>query len=364
MVDPRRKWLETTLNATYRPGLIIVIATVLVSFALCFVTVSRTPHAQRAAQDLGDSAFPLGTFSLIERSGKTLTENDLADRVVVASFIFTRCPLSCPKISTVMKGLQSKFEGTEVQLLSITVDPDHDTPAILADYAKRFSADPNRWWFATGPASEIQELIRERFKVGLVAASDADQKSGAEAFAHSDRLALIKDAKVVGYFDSNDSKTVQALIERAKSLSNGGGPSWIRQLPAVNATLNGSCALILALGWILIRTGNQTAHALCMISAVVVSAIFLTCYLIYHYNVGSVPFQGAGSIRVVYFTILLSHTLLATFGVVPLVAITVWHALNRQFDRHSKIARVTFPIWMYVSITGVVIYVLLYKTPV
>ena len=352
------------MNGNYRPGSIIVIATVLVSLLLCVAFVSRTPAAPRAAQDLGDNAFPLGPLKLTERSGKPLNEADLANRVFVASFIFTRCPLSCPKISTVMKGLQAKFEGTDVQLLSITVDPEHDTPVILADYAKRFSADPNRWWFATGPAPEIQELIKERFKVGLVATSDADQKAGAEAFAHSDRLALIKDAKVIGYFDSNDPQTVQALIERAKSLSHGGGPAWVRQLPPVNATLNGSCALILALGWFFIRAGKQSAHAFCMISAVVVSAVFLTCYLIYHFHVGSVPFQGVGPIRVVYFTILLSHTLLATFGVVPLVAITLWRASKKQFDRHSRIARVTFPIWMYVSVTGVVIYVFLYKIPV
>ena len=356
--------VETPLNRTYQPGLVIVTATVLASLALCLAVVSTAPIAQRAAQDLGENAFPLGVIKLDERSGRPLTEADFANRVVVASFIFTRCPLSCPKISTVMKGLQSKFEGTSVQLLSITVDPEHDTTAILSDYAKRFNADPNRWWFATGPKSEIQDLIRERFKVGLVATTDEDQKAGAEAFAHSDRLALIKDAKVIGYFDSNDPKTVQELVESAKSLSGRGVPDWVRQLPTVNATLNGSCALILALGWILIRSGKSKGHALCMISAVVVSALFLTCYLVYHFHVGSVRFQGVGPIRLVYYTILLSHTLLATFGVVPLVAITLWRAYRKQFDRHVKIARVTFPIWMYVSVTGVVIYVLLYKMPV
>ena len=356
--------MAKTLNGTYRPGLIIVFSTIIISFALCLATVSSTPRAARAAQDLGDNAFPLGTIKLSERSGMTLTEADFANRVVVGSFIFTRCPLSCPKISTVMKGLQSQFKGTNVQLLSMTVDPEHDTTAILADYAKRFGADPDRWWFATGPPADIQELIKSRFKVGLVATSDADQKSGAEAFAHSDRLALIKDAKIIGYFDSSDPKTVQELIDKAKSLDNGEAPAWVRQLPAVNATLNGTCALILALGWVMIRSGNIKAHALCMISAVLVSAVFLACYLIYHYYAGSVAFQGVGPIRLAYFTILLSHTVLATFGVVPLVSITLWRALHKQFDRHSRIARVTFPIWMYVSITGVVIYLLLYKTPV
>ena len=98
--------------------------------------------------------------------------------------------------------------------------------------------------------------------------------------------------------------------------------------------------------------------------AVVVSSAFLACYLLYHYEVGSVAFRGFGPIRFAYFTILLSHTLLATFGVVPLVGLTLYRSLRRQFDRHARIARVTFPIWMYVSVTGVVIYVMLYHLDV
>ena len=140
-------------------------------------------------------------------------------------------------------------------------------------------------------------------------------------------------------------------------------PAWVRRLPAVNATLNGTCALLLALGWVLIRAGNVRGHAATMIACVAVSALFLACYLVYHFQVGSVPFRGVGPVRLVYFTILLSHTLLATFGVVPLVALTLTRALRRRFDRHARIARVTFPIWMYVSVTGVVIYLMLYQLP-
>ncbi len=100
-----------------------------------------------------------------------------------------------------------------------------------------------------------------------------------------------------------------------------------------------------------------------MITAVITSAIFLGCYLLYHFNAGSKPFAGTGPIRQVYFTILLSHTLLATFGVVPLVGLTLTRALRRDFERHASIARVTYPIWLYVSITGVVIYLMLYQVP-
>src|SRR3954452_21137126 len=101
-----------------------------------------------------------------------------------------------------------------------------------------------------------------------------------------------------------------------------------------------------------------------MTACVCVSALFLTCYLVYHARVGSVPFRGVGPVRLAYFTILLSHTLLATFGVVPLVALTLTRALRRRFDLHARVARLTFPIWMYVSVTGVVIYFMLYQLPV
>jgi len=101
-----------------------------------------------------------------------------------------------------------------------------------------------------------------------------------------------------------------------------------------------------------------------MILAVVTSGLFLGSYLLYHALAGSTPFRGVGLIRVVYFTILLSHTLLATLGVVPLVALTLTRAVRRQFDRHARIAKVTFPIWLYVSLTGVVIYLMLYQLPV
>jgi protein SCO1/2/putative membrane protein len=98
--------------------------------------------------------------------------------------------------------------------------------------------------------------------------------------------------------------------------------------------------------------------------AVFTSAVFLACYLVYHYHAGSVPFQGHGPVRLVYFTILLSHTILATFGVVPLVCLTLFRAIRGDYAHHVSIAAVTFPIWLYVSVTGVIIYLMLYQMPV
>jgi uncharacterized membrane protein YozB (DUF420 family) len=132
------------------------------------------------------------------------------------------------------------------------------------------------------------------------------------------------------------------------------------QLPTLNAALNSLSAVFLVAGYYFIRSRNIHAHRACMFAAFASSTLFLFCYLIYHYQVGSVPFKGQGSIRTIYFTILLSHTALATV-VVPLALITLVRALKAKFDRHQKIARWTLPIWLYVSVTGVIVYMMLYR---
>lgn len=133
----------------------------------------------------------------------------------------------------------------------------------------------------------------------------------------------------------------------------------VTDLPTVNATLNGIAAVLLVIGWVLIRRGRVRAHRAVMLSALACSVLFLASYLVYHYQVGSVRFQGTGAIRTVYLSVLLTHTVLATL--VPfLAAITLFRALRRHFPRHRAIARWTLPIWLYVSVTGVVVYVMLY----
>jgi uncharacterized membrane protein YozB (DUF420 family) len=131
------------------------------------------------------------------------------------------------------------------------------------------------------------------------------------------------------------------------------------QLPALNACLNGFSAVLLLLGWINLRKGNMAVHRAFMVTALVTSSLFLTSYLTYHYQAGTTAFRSTGWIRSVYFTILVSHTVLAVV-IVPLVLITVFRAARGRFVKHRRIARVTWPLWMYVSVTGVVIYFLLY----
>ena len=131
-------------------------------------------------------------------------------------------------------------------------------------------------------------------------------------------------------------------------------------LPAVNASLNALSSVLLATGWVFIRRREISRHRACMIAAFATSALFLTSYLVYHAEVGSVPYPGRGPIRTVYYAILLTHVVLAA-SILPLALITLSRALASRFDRHRTIARWTLPIWLYVSVTGVVIYVMLYR---
>ena len=134
----------------------------------------------------------------------------------------------------------------------------------------------------------------------------------------------------------------------------------LTDLPALNAMLNATSFMLLMSGYYFIKNGNRQAHQKCMIAAVAVSALFLISYLVYHFNVGSVKFTKQGPIRTIYFAILLTHTVLAT-AIVPMVIISVVRAWREAFEKHVKIARWTLPIWAYVSITGVVIYLMLYQ---
>ncbi len=134
----------------------------------------------------------------------------------------------------------------------------------------------------------------------------------------------------------------------------------VRDLPHINALLNTAATILLILGYFFIRQKRVAAHKACMIGATTVSAAFLVCYLVYHFEVGSVKFTGRGAIRTVYFSILLSHTVLA--ATVPIfVGFTLVRAFRGQFEKHRRVARWTLPIWLYVSVTGVLVYLMLYQ---
>ena len=134
----------------------------------------------------------------------------------------------------------------------------------------------------------------------------------------------------------------------------------LEDLPALNATLNAISAILLVIGYFLIRRGRIQQHRRVMLAAFTTSALFLTSYLVYHANIGSRPFTGQGPIRVVYLVILITHIVLAAV-ILPLALITLTHGLRARFERHVPIARWTLPIWLYVSVTGVIVYMMLYR---
>ena len=136
-------------------------------------------------------------------------------------------------------------------------------------------------------------------------------------------------------------------------------PAQYAIFPVINATLNGTSAVLLVTAHRQIKLGRMAAHRALMLTAVLTSSLFLASYLYYHWHVGSVRFQGSGWSRPIYFSILISHTILAA-AIVPLVIITLSRALRERFDRHRALARWTYPLWLYVSVTGVVIYFMLY----
>jgi uncharacterized membrane protein YozB (DUF420 family) len=133
----------------------------------------------------------------------------------------------------------------------------------------------------------------------------------------------------------------------------------VEDLPHLNATLNAIAGVLLTTGWFLIKAGRIQAHKRCMISAFAVSALFLASYVTYHANVGSRPFPGTGLVRTIYFSILIPHVILAA-AVLPLALVTLRRGLRRDDERHRRIARWTLPIWLFVSVTGVVVYLMLY----
>lgn len=134
----------------------------------------------------------------------------------------------------------------------------------------------------------------------------------------------------------------------------------LADLPALNATLNGLSAIFILTGYVLIKRGERELHKRCMLAALVTSFAFLVSYVVYHANAGSRPFPGSGVVRLVYFAILITHVVLAAV-IVPLALATAARGLRAQYRRHVAIARWTLPIWLYVSVTGVVIYLMLYQ---
>lgn len=318
--------------------------------ALALCALVGAARAQSSVSETGAMPATFGEvpdFSLQERSGRQVRRADLAGKPWIVGFAFSRCAGPCPKLMGKMAELQSRLAGADVRLVTVSVDPRNDTPGVLQDWARSFGADAERWLFLTGDPEEVRRLVRDGFKLAL-------EGSGA-TLTHSTRLVLVDaQGRIAGWFDSDDDDALAKLVARAR-----GTPSIYSRLPAVNAALNATSALLLIAGFVAIKRRALAAHKACMLSALGVSAAFLASYVVYHVEHGHTVFPGTGAAKTAYLVLLASHVLLAAL-VAPLAPTTALLGLTGRLPRHAAIARVTLPIWLYVSITGVAVYAVLY----
>ena len=341
----------------------------------------------------------LPPFELIAHTGETITRDDLLGHPWVACFVFTRCTYTCPDISSKFRRLQDALPPeNKTKLISVTVDPTHDTPDVLAGFAENFGADPERWLFLSGEPKDVLRLTTVNFGMFARELFGKDREPGLEV-AHTNRVVLVNsdgipvrsflawgataDAEMVALTRILEGKrpfpeVPQPLTlpedeaedaDESENLPTVDRPNWLTSLPMVNATLNTLAAVLLLFGFGAIKSGRKRLHKVCMLTAFVVSIAFLACYLTHktglwqYTGVPSKQFAGAGVARGVYLAILIPHIILA--ALVPVFAsITIYRALQQQWDSHRRWAKFTFPIWLYVSVTGLIIYLMLYHWPV
>jgi uncharacterized membrane protein YozB (DUF420 family)/cytochrome oxidase Cu insertion factor (SCO1/SenC/PrrC family) len=344
---------------------------------LVAVGLGVTAWAAWSGLHRSDDLTKITPFQLIDRTGSSVTQRDLSGKVWIAGCTFTCCTLSCPKITEAMTRLNEHLRATNVYLVNFSVDPEHDTPDVLDKYASALGSDCRHWLFLTGDKNQIYQLIEKSFQTRPQANPDPNADAGLRV-THSNRLFLVDQhgtvrgnytcveaalgpgGELTNQFHINEEE-LRRLARDAEALDQGPlGPALrLGWLPALNAVLNGTSAVLMVIGYFFIRRHSVKPHAACMVSAVGVSALFLASYLYYHYFHGATTFAGQGWTRLTYFGILISHTILAVVAA-PLVLITVFFAARGRIDRHRRLARWTLPIWLYVSVTGVLVYFFLY----
>ena len=324
--------------------------------------------------DLG----PVAPFTLTDRSGATVTAADLQGHVWVAAFVLARCPDGkCPQVTQTVQRLQRHLAGRKgVRFVSFVLDPKVATPAVLNKYAADHEADPERWLFLTGEKAQL-DAVQKSFHVL------AKSEPGREVVPHSQRLFVVdRSGHVRGLYDGlppfADSdgaerdeyeRGLRRLVRQVDRLAQPELPAWMpADFPAFNATLNALAGALILLGYAAIRQRWTRAHAACMLTALAVSALFLTSYLFYHLYVKEgrptrFSDQAPGAppwVAYLYGFILASHTLLA----VPVAPLALWAAvqgLRGRLARHVGLAWWVLPMWLYVSVTGVAVYWMLYR---
>jgi protein SCO1/2/putative membrane protein len=306
---------------------------------------------------LDDWGKRVGPFTFTDQNGRTVRSDDLLGKVWVANFFFTTCQQGiCAKTNQSMAQLQRDLSNLpDVMLVGFSVDPEADTPAVLHQFAQDWGADPQRWLFLTGDKAAMYAVIREQFYEGV---EHQPGKEPGYQVDHTNHLMVIdRNGQIRGFVDGTKPEEVERLEKRVRQLVGVGSP-----FPAVNATLNGTSLVLLVAAYLAIRRRWVRTHEVLMLSALVVSTTFLVSYSYYHIVIRrgeSTHFGGEGWVEPLYYGVLISHIILAVV-IIPLALVTAALGLTGRLSRHIRLARWTFPLWLYVCITGVVIYWMLY----
>jgi protein SCO1/2 len=300
--------------------------------------------------------LPVGSFTLSEHGGQTVSPEDLRGKVWIAHFFYPTCQGPCTKTVPTMRLLHEAFAGKpDVVLVSIALTG--DPLSLLQQFANEQGAGPG-WLFLTraGHSDDVLEIVQTKFF--QTALRKTGGKPGDE-IDHSTSLVVIdREGRMRGYVDGRDPSVVPGLVREVRRIA--AERYW---LPAQNAVLNSCSGVLLVLGWLAIQRRRERLHIACMLGALATSAAFLAGYLYFHFAVQAgqpTRFRGPDHVQLVYLGILISHTLLAMV-VAPLALYVTWQGWRDHRPRHVRVARWTLPIWLYVSITGVVVYWMLYQ---
>ncbi|MFO0866641.1 MAG: DUF420 domain-containing protein [Gemmataceae bacterium] len=319
--------------------------------ALAFLLGGQTWAQENARPNI---TIPIEDFELQDAQGAVFHPRDLRGKAWIAHFFFTTCK-ECGKTAPTMEALQKLVAGKkDYRLVSISLN--NDSPEELVKYRESLGGDPKQWMFLTGPKEKVHKIVQQVFKQAAIDNPEAVQ--GAEVL-HSFNLVVV-DPKgdMVGFENGLERRSADDLYAIARSTVH---PKYL--LPAMNASLNGLAAILLILGYRAIKAGQVKLHQWTMTLALLVSAVFLASYLYFHFMVQDgqpARFLGQGAVRWLYFGILLTHTILAVI-VAPLaitVAVLGWRG---RLVSHVRLARWTWPVWLYVSVTGIVVYWMLYQ---
>ena len=318
-----------------------------------------------APASLTTEVGPIEPFKLTDQDDKVfkfgmgeLSEQPIHGKVWIAHFFYTACTQGCEKTTAMMDRLQQRFRGKkDIALVSISVNPELDSWAVLAELAQAHEAEKGQWFFLTGPQDKVYGIVKNSFKFGVERFPD---EKPSEQVTHTFNVAVIdRDGNMVGYVDATQMPdNFEPLVARIRQIA---GERYV--LPAINSLLNGTSAVLLVLGYLAILRRQETLHKAAMLSALCVSAAFLALYLYFHFAIQhgeATRFAGPLWVAIFYYVILFTHTVLA-MTVAPLAFYVTYQGLRDDRRRHVAVARWTFPIWLYVSVTGVVVYVMLYQ---